>query len=219
MEYKILEEHIAEVEILLSQVSGVSVQTLTEPRIAKFICEAFDIAFKKAWWAQFNHWQGPISLDGSTGVPTVDSDFWEFGDIKAIYPSTRQVRLTRLVHPFNPFLLTGTEAQYVEPIAGKRLFRIWPRQATDQLYVNGRKKPTGYPFTLESEIPMDDIVLQNIAAWSYCISDGNNPAEAEKFQLFFDQRIKTLLGEEIGNIPMQLDPNFVDIPNEWMPVP
>jgi hypothetical protein len=218
MEYKTLEEHIQEVEILLSQVSGVSVQNLTEPRIAKFITEAFDIAFKKAWWAQFNHWQ-LVSLDGTTGIPTSDSDFWEFGDIKAIYPSTRQVRLTRLPQPFNPFLLTGTQAQFVEPMAGKKLFRIWPMQSTDQLYVNGRKKPDDYPFSLTNEIPMDDIVLQNIAAWSYCVGDGNNPAEAERFQVVFDQRIKTLLGEEIGNIPMQLDPNFVDIPNEWMPVP
>lgn len=218
MEYKTLEEQITEVEVLLSQTAGVSVQKYSEPRIAKFILEAFDIAFKKAWWAQFRHWQ-LVTLDGSTGVPTANSDFWEFGDIRAIYPSSRQVRLTQLPFPFNPWLMTGTQAMYVEPQAGKKLFRIWPMGATDQLYVQGRRKPDTWPFSLTDEVPMDDILLQNIAAWRYCVSDGNNPAEAEGFQVVFDQRIKTLLGEEVGNVPMQLDPRFANVPNEWYELP
>lgn len=218
MEYKTLEEQIAEVEVLLSQTAGASVQKYSEPRIAKFILEAFDIIFKKAWWAQFRHWQ-LVTLNGSTGIPTQDSEFWDFGDIRAIYPSTKQVRLTQLPHPFNPWLMTGTQARYVEPQSGKKLFRVWPMQATDQLYVQGRKKPDDYPFSLDNEIPMDDILLQNVAAWAYCTSDGNNPAEAQRFQAVFDLRLKALLGEEVGNVPIDLDPRFANVPNEWYELP
>jgi hypothetical protein len=218
MEYKTLSEHITEVETLLSQVAGVSVQTYAEARIAKFILEAFDIVFKKAWWAQFRHFQS-VALTGTDGFPVSDLDFWEFGDIAAIYPSDRQIRLTKLPFPMNPFLLTGTQAQYIDPQPGKKLFRVWPLASVGTLIIQGRKKPDTYPFGPDDEVPFDDLVIQNIAAWRYCMSDGNNPLEAEGFQAVFDQRLTNLLGEEVGNVPMDHDPRFVDIPNQWYEVP
>lgn len=211
-----LSDNITEVEILLSQTAGVSVQKYTEPRIAKYVQRAFDILFKRAWWGQFRHWQ-LITLDGSTGFPTAASDYKDIGDIMAIYPSDQQKRLTKLPFPMNPFLITGTQAMYVEPQAGVKLFRVWPIASIGQLYVQGRQKPAN--FSLDDDIAFDDLALQTLAAWEYCVDDGNNPAQAERLQVMFDQRLIALLGEEVGNIPTDLDPRFANVPNQWIEWP
>lgn len=213
---KTLEETITEVEILLAQTAGPAVQRYAGERIAKFIQQSFDILFNEEFWPQFRHWQIQ-TLDGSTGFPTTVSDFAAFMDLMAIYPQNENRRLSRLPFPFNPFLLSNTTPIFVEPQAGTKLFRIWPLAAVGTIYVQGRRKPAA--FTLEEEIDFDEVCLQSLAAWKYCVDDGNNPMQAEKLQAIYDQRLITLKGQSLGNIPIDFDPRFAAVPTQWTELP
>lgn len=211
-----LEETITEVEILLAQHAGPSVQKYGGERISKFIQQAFDILFAEDWWPQFNHWQLQ-ALDGSTGFATSVSDFASFMDLKAIYPEGNNRRLTKLPFPFNPFLMQGTTPIFIEPYSGTKRFRVWPLQAVGNIYVQGRRKPA--TFALDSEIDFDEVCLQSLAAWKYCVDDGNNPMQAEKLQAIYDQRLLKIKGEINGNIPTDFDPRFAAVPTQWTELP
>jgi hypothetical protein len=211
-----LEETITEVEILLAQHAGPSVQKYAGERISKFIQQAFDVLFTEDWWPQFNWWQVQ-ALNGTTGFATNDSEFASFMDLKAIYPENENRRLSRLPFPFNPFLMQNTTAVFVDPQAGPKLFRIWPLNAVGNIYVQGRKKPA--KFSLDEEIDFDEVCLQSLAAWKYAVDDGNNPMQAEKLQAIYDQRLKKIKGEILGNIPIDFDPRFAAVPTQWTELP
>lgn len=211
-----LEETITEVETLLHQVAGPSVQKYSGPIIAKKIQDAFNALFTNDWWPQFRWWQTQ-TLDGSTGFATNASEFSSWTDIKNIFPSTETRRLSQLPDPMNPFLLTGTTPMFVEPQAGTKLFRIWPLASVGTIYVQGRKKPAN--FALTETIDFDEMCLQHLAAWMYATADGNNPAYAELLQTVYESRLKQLKGEMIGNIPIDYDPRFAAVPTIWTEIP
>lgn len=211
-----LSEHITAVETLLSQTAGVSVQKYAEPRIAQFIQRAFDVLFVEEWWGQFRTWD-TRTLDGATGVVTVVPTIKSWKDIRAVYPSTQQRRLSRLPFPFNPFLMTGTDPTYLEPQAGTKLFRIWPLLSVGSIYIQGRLKPAN--FDLDDDIDFDDLCLQSLAAWEYSVDDGNNPAQAQKLQAMYERRLIQLKADELGNVPTDMDARFGSVPNQWQEWP
>lgn len=211
-----LEETITEVEILLAQHAGPSVQKYSGERISKFIQQSFNILFSEDWWPQFRHWQVQ-ALNGTSGFATTDSEFASFGDIMAIYPENENRRLTKLPFPFNPFLMQNTTPVFVEPQAGLKRFRIWPLNSTGNIYVQGRRKPDR--FALDDEIDFDEECLQSLAAWMYAVDDGNNPMQAEKLQAIYDQRLMKIRGDIVGNIPVDFDPRFAAVPTQWTELP
>lgn len=211
-----LQQLISKTEVLLAQSAGSAVQTYAEPRIANYIQDAFNSLFLKAWWPQFCDWQ-TVTLDGTTGKPNADPTVVNrFIDIRVASPAGTNKKLKLPPADTNPTLFTGSNAMFMEGVAGPRVFRVWPFTTTDQIIIHGRRHPG--TFALTQTVDFDETLLTMLAAWKYATSDGNNPAEAERMLQEFNTHLNLIL-HNLQNLGIPLDYRYDGTLTQWMEVP
>lgn len=214
----LFEELIQKVVVRLSQVPGTSVQTYAEDRIGDMIQHKFDVLFDEKFWEQFMYWQA-VSLDGTTGVPTVDltmltNPLKRFQDIRLMKVQDTDITVKRLPSEMNPFVLTGTRPRYVEPTgqAGK-IFRCWPLTSTDGVVISYRSQPDA--FTVGDTVPFDAQAIILGTTYDYLEDDGTNPGAIEKFKIMFEARVRQLKLNS-AELAHDLDPRMLDdSTQEW----
>lgn len=210
-----LQSLITRTERFLSQSAGTAVQTYAEPRIANYIQTAFDSLFLKVWWPQYMVWE-TLTLDGVTGTPTANPQINRLVDMRAAYRGGTNHALRMPPTDINPNTFTGdTTARYITGQATSRVFKIFPLAATGTVDLTGRVYPG--TFGLSDTINMDDTLISLLAAWHYCVDDGNNPAQAEKFLQAFTTHFD-LTTANLQNAGISLDPRLSNVPSEWWDV-
>lgn len=212
---KTLAQLISGVQDKLYQQAGLGVQIYSQDNIAKKIVEGFDLLFtnndKK--WKRFNVYVQK-TLDGTTGRPTtVVTEITSYEDLYAVYRENSDQKLSLFSSERNPFNITGTQAYQYMPDA-THLIRVVPFTSTGNIVLFGRQRPSTYPFTLDDIVPFDYLALEYYAAWSYCVDDGSNPAQADKFNGLFEERVNQLYKSQASE-PISLNSDRVDIPDRW----
>lgn len=213
MAYETLGNLATIVQRKLSLVVGSSIQTYAEDRITDAIQEAYQFIFKHRYWPDSIQWE-TVTLDGTTGRPTVDFvSIQQPDDILNIFPSDSDAPLRRTPASINPNRLTGTQAAFFDHVNDAKLLRVWPLTATDTLNVAGRVAIT--TFQTSTTIPADSTFIALWAAWYLMESDGDNPGGAAMLQGLMESRLATLV-ERIDNAPIQLSPySRADVPTRW----
>jgi len=190
----------------LSMVSGTSIQTYAEDRIAEMIQHKFDIVWDEFWWPNYNKWATWV-LDGATGVVTTDlTDIVKrFEDIRGVYIAGNDIKITLLGSETNPNTYTGTTPLVYEAHnVASRVFKVWPITATGSLDVNYRTKPDNFIAT--DTVDIDDQLMILGATWDYLEDDGTNPSATQKFQTLFEDRMSQLTSIHAKR-PIPLDHN------------
>jgi len=199
----------------LSQVAGASVQLYSEDRIAEMIQHKFDVLFDEAFWGQFVTFGESMTLDGSTGVVTIDltDKIKRFEDIRAIYPDDSNTPLSKLPEStLNPDTITGTTpAFYSNSTSAIKVFKVWPLASTGAIQVTYRTKPDA--FVPSDVVNFDEQALILGAAFDYSEDDGTNPAATDKLQNMFESRVKQLRNLR-NDSPIALD-NVSRLPNSF----
>ncbi len=206
---------IERTSIRLSQVAGASVQLYSEDRIAEMIQHKFDVLFDEAWWGQFVTFGESMTLDGSTGVVTIDlsAKIKRFEDIRVIYPDDSNTPLSALPEAtLNPDTITGTTpAFFSQNTSSTKVFKIWPIASTGDIQVTYRTKPDD--FVPSDEVNFDEQALILGASYDYAEDDGTNPAATDKLQNMFESRVKQLRNLR-NETPVALD-NVSRLPNAF----
>jgi len=191
--------------------AGTGVQIYAEDRIAEMIQHKFDVLFDEEFWPQFATW-ATWTLDETLGVVTTDlTDLVKrYEDLQVIFPENSQRALTKLTpNTTNPFLFSGTTPIVYASLGPgdsnktTRVFNVWPKEATGNLNVRYRTKPTTFVST--DTVDFDDQALILGATFDYLEDDGVNPNATQKFQLLFDARVQQLKNN-FNDGPIALDP-------------
>ena len=130
----------------LSMVSGTSVQTYAEDRIAEMLQHKFDVLFMEYWWPQFMVWK-TSALDGTLGVVTDDltTELKDFLDLRVIYIENTNTPLTTLPSTVNPYTLSGTTPIHFEASTNvAKVFHVWPLASTGNIIYAFRSKPDDF---------------------------------------------------------------------------
>lgn len=210
---------ISEVQRVVGEAAGAGVQIHAEDGMLETLNRVARLAFTRFSWDQFIDWQ-ELELDGTTGLITDDQAFVDVTgteDFLGIYRQGEEVPLPKLARSSNPFRMTGSKVLCWtvlpfnhEDYEGKRL-QFWPRTATGTLEVCTRLDPT--PFNFQSETHMDRDILVAGCAWLTLLGDDLNPAAAEGFKQFMDERFGTIIKA------LALQPTTTTgrppIPNDW----
>tara|TARA_R100001594_G_scaffold22817_1_gene44309 strand:- start:4633 stop:5292 length:660 start_codon:yes stop_codon:yes gene_type:complete len=201
-----LTQLITRVERRLSQVAGASVQIYSEDLIADMIQHKFDVLFDEAYWPQFTTLSETMTLDGSTGVVTIDlsSKIKKFDDIGVIFPDGSNTAISEV--PFltqNMSLITGsTPTSYGPNTNSNKVFNIFPFTATGKIQVTYRTKPDD--FDSGDNVDFDSQALVLGAVYDYLEDDGTNPAATDKAQSLFESRVQQLRNLR-SSAPIALD--------------
>lgn len=209
---------ISEVERLVGEAAGAGVQIHAEDGMLETLNRVARLAFTRFSWDQFITWQ-EVELDGTTGLITTESfsDVDGLQDFLGIYREGEETPLPKLARSSNPFLLTGdrvlcwTELAYNHADYTTKRLQFWPRTATTTLQVCTRLDPT--PFDFADETYMDRDILVAGTAWLTTLGDDLNPAAAEGYKQFMDERFATIIKA------LALQPTTTTgrppIPNDW----
>lgn len=197
----------------LSMVSGTSVQTYAEDRIAEMLQHKFDVLFMEYWWPQFMVWK-TSALDGTLGVVTDDltTELKDFLDLRVIYIENTNTPLTVLPSTVNPYTLSGTTPIHFEAstIVAK-VFHVWPLASTGNIIYAFRSKPDDFVSTDSVNFDAQTLILGT--CFDYLEDDGMNPNASQKFQALFESRVKQLK-KTVNAQPMSLDP-LSALPNQF----
>lgn len=208
----------------LRQVPGLSTQLYAETVIGSYIQESYEILRKEAWWPWLMK-RITGTLDGVTGkvtgTPWATANLTDFDDIRAVYLSSYQNRLSIVDESVNPDTLLGLNfARYMEPLSvhddptGNALFRIIPATTTGTIYVWARIDPTGLFTTPSVKVPMNKFLLLNYAMWRYMTDDAANPgAAAAALQAY--EKLKEQELTKINDQPIWLDPGYGQTNDQW----
>jgi len=210
---------ISEVERLVGEAAGAGVQIHAEDGMLETLNRVARLAFTRFTWDQYVNWQ-ELTLDGTTGLITDEEAFLDVSgveDFLAIYRQGETIPLPKLDRKANPFRMTGTKVlcwtvlpYNHDDFQAKRL-QFWPRTATDTLEVCTRLDPT--PFVFEDEIHMDRDILVAGTAWLTTLGDDLNPAAAEGYKNFMDERFSTIM-KALAMQPTTSD-GRAPVPNDW----
>lgn len=213
---KTLQSLITDVEQMLYNSAGPSVQVYSQDLFAQKLNQAFDRCFHAKFWPQFLK-RETRTLDGATGKTTAPFTFiLEWGDVHSVFREYSTRPLQTMPESFNVLGLSpGGYPKFLEPASDNTLFTVYPLDATGQISVVGRAAPANAGnFALADTVPFDYLALEYLAAWEYAIDDAANGAMAAKFQTLFDSRMKQLEDDAFDNVIM-LAPSSETIPMEW----
>lgn len=183
----------------ISQVPGTGVQLYSEDRIADMIQQRFDMIFYDYAWAQFQSMYLNATLDASTGVVTQNLApyFKNYRDIDFVFWDQDINPLPEAPRRFNPATVTGTRGRFIRPNPNpQKLFQLLPLASDGIVHVVGRLKPDNFePSTV---VPFDSLAMILGVTGDYLEDDASNPGAAEKFNMWFEQRIAQLKEVENG---------------------
>lgn len=213
---KTLQQLITDVETMLYNAAGPSVQVYSQDVLAQKINQAFDRCFHAKFWPQFLK-REVRTLDGVTGKVSAPFTYIkEWGDVQSVFRPNDTRPIPTMPESFNILGLPATAIpKFLEPADDATLFTVYPLTASQQIVAVGRAMPlnTGN-FALTSTVPFDYLALEYMAAWEYAVDDASNGAMAAKFQTLFDSRMKQLEDDAFDNIVM-LSPRSDTIPLVW----
>lgn len=191
--YLTLSELVQKVIMSLSMYQGTATQIYAEDRIAEMIIRKFNHLFESRFWNDNTHWY-KYNLLGIDGVveENVSENIANFHDIDSIHTENNpRFSLKRLNKSTNPYEVKGnTPVYYEKSKIDDKIFSVIPYNATGVIYVRARTRPT--EILPDTVIPFDPDVLILGACWEYCVDDGNNQAEMNKFKQMFDERLQRL---------------------------
>ena len=208
---------VADVITEISQVPGVATQIYASDRIRQFLQNAWQLEITEMWWPAYMHVQ-TVALDGTTGALAADlkgpiSFIDDYDDIQSVFPEGSNRKLRELNQSINPTALTsGATTWYVQPdyTYAHRPFKVYPPDSTGNVVVVARQRH-GLPFTNETLVYIDRLLLMYDACWMYTVDDGTVPAQVNKFQMLAGNRRKQLKAG-FAQQPLELDPRFPGVP-------
>ena len=201
----------------ISQVPGVATQIYSQDRIRQFVQNAWLMEIDEMWWPQYM-WTQVVGLDGSTGALVDDlkgpiSFIDDYENIQAVFPEGTNRKLRELSQSINPSAMTGGAGPwYMRPdyTYQHRPFKVYPPESSGNVVVVARQKHE-LPFTLETSVYLDRLLLMYDACWMYTVDDGTVPAQVNKFQMLAGNRRKRVKAG-FSQMPLELDPRFPGVP-------
>lgn len=212
--FKTFEQIITEVQNALSQVTGLGVQSYSQDKIGDMIQRTFNRVRVDRWWSHLMRWQ-QLALDGTTGHTTTAQLVLDYTDIRGVFRSDWDRKLSEIPSEVNPFRIMGITPRYIaadDTVPGQ-VFMVYPITATDSALAVAYRK--GYPsFTLTDTVPFDSDTVVTGSAWQYSSDDGTNPAQTAKFKAMFDDFLM-VKEQQHDSQPIILDPRVREIPDQW----
>lgn len=204
---------VADVITEISQVPGVATQIYSADRIRQFVQNAWLLEINEIWWPTYMMVQ-TVGVDGSTGAIIADlkgpiSFVDDYEDIQSVFPEGSNRKLKELNQSVNPTISTGgTGPWYLKPdyTYAHRPFKVYPPTSTGNVVVVARQKHD-LPFTTDTVVYLDRLLLMYDACWMYTVDDGTVPAQVNKFQMLAGNRRKQLKAG-FAQHPLELDPRF-----------
>lgn len=202
---------VADVITEISQVPGVATQVYSQDRIRQFVQNAWLLEIEEMWWPQYR-WTQTVAIDG--GVLQDDlqgpiSYIDDWADIQAVFPEGSNRKLRELPQSVNPTaLVSGMQSWYIAPdyTFAHRPFRVYPSDSTGNVTVVARQMHS-LPFTTDTVVYLDRLLLMYDACWMYTVDDGTVPAQVNKFQMLAGNRRKKMIAGQAQQ-PLQLDPRY-----------
>lgn len=212
---------------VLGEVTGVGVQTYSEPRMIKDAGRAFNLLFKKRFWEQYTKWVTVI-LDGVNGIITTDAftQVLDFEDFAAVHPAGKNYPLYTLPPGMNPNVVTGTTPRYFTSLEqshanyAARKLKIYPVAATGSLDVRARYHPltAGNEWAGATVLHFDrDLLVLGTAYMALSGDDLNAGAKAD-VQEMLDTRYRDVM-DALGGQATSMNNNRARIPSEWFVPP
>lgn len=196
----------------ISQVPGVATQIYSQDRIRQFVQNAWLLEINELWWPTYMFIQ-TVGLDGTTGAITADlkgsiSFVDDYEDIQSVFPEGSNRKLRELNQSINPQAMVSGKAWYIAPdyTYAHRPFKVYPPSSTGNVVVVARQKHE-LPFTLDTVVYLDRLLLMYDACWMYTVDDGTVPAQVNKFQMLAGNRRKQIKAG-FAQQPLELDPRF-----------
>lgn len=108
----------------------------------------------------------------------------------------------------------GGRGAYITPdmTFEHRPFRVVPVGSTGNVVVRARQTATT-PFSDNTRVYLDQLLLTYDSAWMYAVDDGTVPAQVNKFQMLAVKR-RNQLKAGFAQHPLELDPRLPPQPLE-----
>lgn len=198
----------------LKMVEGLDAQIYAETPIMLAIQHAFDWLFNEYWWPAYTVEQEQYTLNGTTGVVTGDlSDkILRFEDLHSILwdtsdqPLALAPRNVRYDHINFPSIVPNMASP-------EKVFKIYPLTTSGNVYITYRTYP-GLFTEDTAEIKMDHQLLVLKACYDMLESDAMNPADADKFKRFYEDRLKQA-SRGLVQLGTQMVPVSRTFPTRW----
>lgn len=218
MSYKTRDQLTQGVLETIGLVSGIGVQTYTEPKINKSIQQTFDMLFRKHDWKHMCHWV-TYTLDGSTGKITgnISSYLTQWQHAREFYVGDTEIRIPMPVRKEH-LHVSGSQPLFVVPLpwddadALNKAFKFYPITSTGDVDIYIKKKPAD--FGANATVPLPSDLMEYGTAWQLLAGDGINPDAADRAKLMFEVVYKDYVSEltqPIGHGPARRRTNEVVI--------
>lgn len=175
------------VETLLRQEPGISVQQYSEDNIAMLLQNSFDRLFATYWFPEYYNAGEEFTLDGTTGKVTDDltAKIKSWKDVRFIWKAPYVQPLNRRAAHINPIATYGLDPQW-EPVAGNKIFRMVPITTTGSIVVAYRTKPDD--FIAADTMLIDTDVMEAEAVRDYLADDASNEIAIKKWESKLSER-------------------------------
>lgn len=210
----LVKDIVSAVIVELSQVPGVATQIYSAGRIRQHVQDAYQLEIDELWWPRYMWWQ-TIPVDLATGLLTEDikgpiSFVDEYEDIRAVFPEGSNRSIAEFPATMYPPTLINGSRLFITPdyTVPHRPFKILPPSGGNKgsVVVHARQS-TPLPLADDSNVYIDNLLLQYDAAWMYCVDDGTVPAQVNKFQMLATKRRKQIRAS-LAQQPLLLDPRY-----------
>lgn len=208
---------VSAVIVELSQVPGIATQIYSAGRIRQHVQDAYQLEIDALWWPRYMHWQ-TIDIDPATGLLASDiqgpiSFVDDYENIRAVFPTGSNRKLPELPQSMNPAAaMGGGMYSFITPdyTIAHRPFKIVPYNGQIMSVQVHARQDSSLPLADDTDVFIDNLLLQYDAAWMYCIDDGTVPAQVNKFQMLATKRRKQLIAS-LAQQPLLLDPRYPDL--------
>lgn len=196
----------------MSMTSGIDTQIYTEERLRMAIQHKFDMLFDDYWWPQFLTQQEEYTLDGVTGqvVGDLTLKVKRFSDILHVFNEYSVEPLPRAPSNMRIREITNPCVQSVPDRT--KVFRIIPIDSAGTIWISYRTRPEKF-VTDEDEVDMDEQLIICGAAYDLLEDDATNPGAADKFKMYYDERLKQIEKNQF-NFAQQSAPREL-VPTRW----
>lgn len=211
-----LREAIDQTLLRLSLAQGVDVQTYAEEPIKQIIQHKFNILFDAHWWPQFYEPGETFTLDGASGVVTVDlvtdHGLKRFMDIRYVWYKDERNPLPIAPSRLNPALVK--RRSIIPTNSAGKILKVLPVDTAGDITISFRKKPNDFE-NEDDIIDMDTDLIVLGSAYDYLNGIGTNPDEEAKLLRFFNTRYTQLVDAiERGDIATEsYDSSYLT--SEW----
>lgn len=217
MTFSTIEDAIIQVAAGMSLVNAQGMTPYSDELILSYLHGAHTAIADEQEWDEMtiSHTR---TLDGTTGKITQKiTEVTDWKDIERIYHESSQQPLPKVTRWSNPLISTtlvgfrGMSAVEDPNSGGRYLVQFFPLTLTGQVLF---QSALSIDFTnRDTVLPIDWWLHVYHASWQYALDDGTNPAQMEKYQTLYNQRLKTVKSKQ-NRASISLDP-YQAIPNIW----